>query len=51
MVHDRPVRIGVNWGHVDQGLLTDLVDQNGRRPDARATKEVPLETIVERTTA
>src|SRR5436305_3058401 len=28
--HDKPVRIGVNWGSLDQALLTDLMDRNAR---------------------
>jgi (E)-4-hydroxy-3-methylbut-2-enyl-diphosphate synthase len=27
---DKPVRIGVNWGSLDQTLLTELMDQNAR---------------------
>ncbi|HSG48737.1 MAG TPA: flavodoxin-dependent (E)-4-hydroxy-3-methylbut-2-enyl-diphosphate synthase [Longimicrobiales bacterium] len=47
IAHDRPVRIGVNWGSLDQRLLTDLMDQNARRPDPKGAKEVLLEAIVE----
>jgi (E)-4-hydroxy-3-methylbut-2-enyl-diphosphate synthase len=32
--HDKPVRIGVNWGSLDQQLLTDLMDENARLPEA-----------------
>src|ERR1700729_2807715 len=31
--NQKPVRIGVNWGSLDQSLLTRLVDENSRRPD------------------
>ncbi|MGD8379390.1 MAG: flavodoxin-dependent (E)-4-hydroxy-3-methylbut-2-enyl-diphosphate synthase [Gammaproteobacteria bacterium] len=31
--HDRPVRIGVNWGSLDQDLLTRLMDENAQAPD------------------
>src|ERR1043166_6336757 len=37
--HDKPVRIGANWGSLDQELLTRLMDENARSPqpvDARA---------------
>ena len=27
---DRPVRIGVNWGSLDQALLTELMDRNAK---------------------
>ncbi len=29
---DKPVRIGVNWGSLDQALLTEMMDENARRP-------------------
>ena len=28
--YDKPVRIGVNWGSLDQDLLTRLMDENSR---------------------
>ena len=30
--HDKPVRIGANWGSLDQELLTQLMDENAARP-------------------
>ena len=30
--YDKPVRIGVNWGSLDQDLLTRLMDENAQRP-------------------
>ena len=33
--YDRPVRIGVNWGSLDQDLLAQLMDQNAARPSPR----------------
>src|SRR3712207_8457457 len=39
MDNDKPVRIGVNWGSLDQALLTQLMDENARLPaplDSRA---------------
>jgi (E)-4-hydroxy-3-methylbut-2-enyl-diphosphate synthase len=45
--HGKPVRIGVNWGSLDQRLLTDLMDENARRPEPKGAKEVLLEAIVE----
>ncbi|MFW5905120.1 MAG: flavodoxin-dependent (E)-4-hydroxy-3-methylbut-2-enyl-diphosphate synthase [Gemmatimonadota bacterium] len=44
---DKPVRIGVNWGSLDQRLLTELMDENARRPDPRDSKEVLLDAMVE----
>jgi (E)-4-hydroxy-3-methylbut-2-enyl-diphosphate synthase len=45
--YDKPVRIGVNWGSLDQRLLTDLMDENAKRPEPKGAKEVLLEAIVE----
>ncbi|HEU4389521.1 MAG TPA: flavodoxin-dependent (E)-4-hydroxy-3-methylbut-2-enyl-diphosphate synthase, partial [Blastocatellia bacterium] len=39
-------RIGVNWGSLDQGLLTRLMDENASRPEPRDAREVLLEAIV-----
>ncbi|HEX5724844.1 MAG TPA: flavodoxin-dependent (E)-4-hydroxy-3-methylbut-2-enyl-diphosphate synthase [Longimicrobiaceae bacterium] len=47
--HGKPVRIGVNWGSLDQALLTALMDENARRPDAekKDAKTVMMEAMVE----
>ncbi len=45
--HDKPVRIGVNWGSLDQRLLTDLMDENAARPEPKEAHEVLLEALVE----
>ena len=44
--HDRPVRIGVNWGSLDQELLTALMDENARSPHPRDAAEVTREALV-----
>ncbi|HVB40681.1 MAG TPA: flavodoxin-dependent (E)-4-hydroxy-3-methylbut-2-enyl-diphosphate synthase [Terriglobales bacterium] len=44
--HDRPVRIGVNWGSLDQQLLTRMMDENSRRAQPIAAKEVMIEAII-----
>ena len=44
--NDKPVRIGVNWGSLDQGLLTRLMDENAARPDPKDATEVMHEAIV-----
>ena len=36
--NDRPVRIGVNWGSLDQALLTELMDENARIGEAALTR-------------
>ncbi|MBT8405499.1 MAG: flavodoxin-dependent (E)-4-hydroxy-3-methylbut-2-enyl-diphosphate synthase [Gemmatimonadetes bacterium] len=45
--YDRPVRIGVNWGSLDQRLLTDMMDANARLPQPKGAKAVLLDAIVE----
>ena len=42
----KPVRIGVNWGSLDQALLTRLMDENSHRPDPLDAMEVTREAIV-----
>lgn len=44
--NERPVRIGVNWGSLDQGLLTRLMDENAARSEPKDASEVLLEAIV-----
>ena len=47
MEYDRPVRIGVNWGSLDKALLTELMDENGKRAVPTGAREVMLEAMVE----
>jgi (E)-4-hydroxy-3-methylbut-2-enyl-diphosphate synthase len=42
----RPVRIGVNWGSLDQDLLTRLMDENSRRAEPLDANDVMREAIV-----
>jgi (E)-4-hydroxy-3-methylbut-2-enyl-diphosphate synthase len=42
----KPVRIGVNWGSLDQALVTRLMDENARRPAPRDSREVIMEAMV-----
>ncbi|MGA2024620.1 MAG: flavodoxin-dependent (E)-4-hydroxy-3-methylbut-2-enyl-diphosphate synthase [Steroidobacteraceae bacterium] len=42
----KPVRIGVNWGSLDQDLLVRLMDQNSRAPEPKSAQEVMREAIV-----
>lgn len=44
--NDKPVRIGVNWGSLDQGLLTRLMDENALRPEPNDAREVMREAVV-----
>lgn len=43
----KPVRIGVNWGSLDQRLLTELMDENAKRPEPVDAKSVMMEAMVE----
>jgi (E)-4-hydroxy-3-methylbut-2-enyl-diphosphate synthase len=45
--HDKPVRIGVNWGSLDQDLLTTLMDENAALSAPRDAKEVYIDAMVE----
>lgn len=45
--HEKPVRIGVNWGSLDQQLLTDLMDENARRPEPLDAKSVMIEAMLQ----
>jgi (E)-4-hydroxy-3-methylbut-2-enyl-diphosphate synthase len=47
LAHDKPVRIGVNWGSLDQDLLTRLMDENAQSPDPKDAREVMHEAIVQ----
>ena len=44
--NDRPVRIGVNWGSLDQDLLTQMMDDNAARPSPLDAKEVYVEAML-----
>jgi (E)-4-hydroxy-3-methylbut-2-enyl-diphosphate synthase len=44
--HEKPVRIGVNWGSLDQDLLTRLMDENSRQADPLDATDVMREAIV-----
>ena len=45
--HDKPVRIGVNWGSLDQQLLTDLMEANARLAEPRDARDVMIDAMVE----
>jgi (E)-4-hydroxy-3-methylbut-2-enyl-diphosphate synthase len=44
---DKPVRIGVNWGSLDQQLLTDLMNANAATPEPRDSRDVMIEAMIE----
>ncbi len=45
--YERPVRIGVNWGSLDQGLLTQMMDDNAQLAEPLDAREVMIDAIVE----
>ena len=45
--NQKPVRIGVNWGSLDQQLLTEMMDANARSPDPKDSREVMIEAMIE----
>jgi len=45
--HGKPVRIGVNWGSLDQDLLTRLMDENAASPEPKDARQVMHEAIVQ----
>jgi (E)-4-hydroxy-3-methylbut-2-enyl-diphosphate synthase len=47
LANDKPVRIGVNWGSLDQALLTEMMDQNARSAEPREARDVTMEAMVE----
>src|SRR5882762_1179725 len=44
--YDRPVRIGVNWGSLDQALLTRMMDENSLLAEPKDAREVTMEAMV-----
>jgi len=44
--YDKAVRIGVNWGSMDQALLAELMDENARRNEPHDAHDVMLETVI-----
>jgi (E)-4-hydroxy-3-methylbut-2-enyl-diphosphate synthase len=45
--HGKPVRIGVNWGSLDQALLTKLMDENAKRETPLPSRGIMHEAIVQ----
>jgi (E)-4-hydroxy-3-methylbut-2-enyl-diphosphate synthase len=44
--HDKPVRIGVNWGSLDQDLLARMLDENAARPEPRELEDVTRDALI-----
>jgi (E)-4-hydroxy-3-methylbut-2-enyl-diphosphate synthase len=44
--YDKPIRIGVNWGSLDQALLARIMDENAQRPQPKDATEIMREAMV-----
>ncbi|HZP24401.1 MAG TPA: flavodoxin-dependent (E)-4-hydroxy-3-methylbut-2-enyl-diphosphate synthase [Terriglobales bacterium] len=44
--NEKPVRIGVNWGSLDQALLTRMMDENSRLDEPKEARDVTMEAMV-----
>lgn len=44
--NQKPVRIGVNWGSLDQQLLTRMMDENSRLPEPKDARDVTMEAMI-----
>jgi (E)-4-hydroxy-3-methylbut-2-enyl-diphosphate synthase len=47
VANDKPVRIGVNWGSLDQQLLTEMMDANATTSEPKDSREVMIEAMIE----
>ncbi len=47
VANGKPVRIGVNWGSLDQQLLTELMDENAKTAEPRDARDVTMDAMVE----
>ncbi len=45
--NDKPVRIGVNWGSLDQDLLTELMNENSQLIKPKSDREVIIDAMIE----
>src|SRR2546423_435998 len=46
ITNEKPVRIGVNWGSLDQGLLTQMMDENAHRPEPVDARDVYIDAMI-----
>ncbi len=46
ILHNKPVRIGVNWGSLDQELATKLMDENSKLPNPKSADEIMREALI-----
>ncbi|HEX4857189.1 MAG TPA: flavodoxin-dependent (E)-4-hydroxy-3-methylbut-2-enyl-diphosphate synthase [Limnobacter sp.] len=45
--YDKPVRIGVNWGSLDQNLLARMMDENGQKDDPLPAQQLMYQALIE----
>jgi (E)-4-hydroxy-3-methylbut-2-enyl-diphosphate synthase len=45
--YDKPIRIGVNWGSLDQDLLAKLLDDNAAKPEPLELRQVMAEALIQ----
>src|ERR1700744_4639619 len=46
IANNKPVRIGVNWGSLDQALLTRMMDENSKSADPKDARDIMMEAMV-----
>ncbi len=46
LAKDKPVRIGVNWGSLDQSMLAELMDNNAKKPNPKSATEILYDALV-----
>ncbi|MGZ4835344.1 MAG: flavodoxin-dependent (E)-4-hydroxy-3-methylbut-2-enyl-diphosphate synthase [Terriglobales bacterium] len=46
VANQKPVRIGVNWGSLDQALLTRMMDENSRLAEPKSARDVTMEAMI-----
>jgi (E)-4-hydroxy-3-methylbut-2-enyl-diphosphate synthase len=46
VANQKPVRIGVNWGSLDQALLTKMMDENSRSSEPKDARDVMMEAMI-----
>lgn len=46
IANDKPIRIGVNWGSLDQDLLTEMMNKNAQRKSPKSDREVIIDAMV-----
>ncbi len=45
--YDKPIRIGVNWGSLDQDLLAQIMDENAKLANPKTAQEVMIEALIQ----